>query len=214
MADIYIYDVIGRGFFEDGVTDDSVRDELEKAGGEDVTVHINSPGGDMFMGIAIKNQLDRYEGKVDVVVDGVAASAATLPLLSANRVTMASGSMVMIHDPWTVTAGNEGKHNETAKLLGKSAVNLAEMYAAKGKESASKFRELMQAETWLDEKEAIELGLADEKVSNTAKNCVIPSAFGYKNTPKLANLEQKNTIDFASQARQRKIDLTKAQMMR
>jgi len=221
MAEIYIYDVIGQGFMEEGVTPGLIRDQLKEAGGEDVLVRINSPGGIVFDGIAIKSLLDAYPGEVNVQVDGLAASAASVIAMAGKKISMAEGSMLMIHDPWGLTIGNEQDHTEAALTLGKIAGNLAEMYAARGEKTADQFRDLMRAETWLTGAESIEMGLADAlETTIAAMACTVPAEFGYRNVPtKLPGGEPPKAqhatrVELSHLARQRKIDLTKAAMRR
>jgi ATP-dependent Clp endopeptidase proteolytic subunit ClpP len=210
MADIYIYDVIGRGFFEDGATAEKLRDELAAAKGDAVTVHINSPGGDVFEGLAMRTLLSQHKAGVTVKIDGVAASAASVVALGGGSIEMAEGSMMMIHDPWTLTVGNAADHEKTAETLNKVADNLADLYAAKSGKSRDETRDSMRAETWLTAQEAIDYGLADKLSDTKVAAYKIPEAFGYRNVP--TTEAKPNAGKLSADARRRKIDLTRKQI--
>lgn len=133
----------------------------------DVAVRLNSPGGDVFAGVAMAAAIKAYPGKVTAHVDGYAASAASVVAAAADSVTMAPGAFQMIHKAWTMALGNADDFMSTASLLEKIDGTLADGYAAaaasRGKDSdAAAFGALMAAETWLTAQEAIDLGLADE----------------------------------------------------
>ena len=115
MNEILIYDAIGEDYFGNGVTAKSIHDQLSGMEG-DVVVRLNSPGGDVFQGTAIYNILEQYKGgKVTMVVDGLAASAASV-IAMAGHLTMADNSMLMIHNPWTVAAGDAEELRSNAEL--------------------------------------------------------------------------------------------------
>jgi len=209
MNELWIYDVIGAGFFDEGLTAKTVRDEIEKLGKVDeITVRINSPGGDVFEAVAIKALLDNHPAKISVKVDGLSASAATMIQMAGDEIELADGSMVMIHEPWGVTVGDEADHTAQASALGKIGENIAAMYASKGKRSAEEFRDLMLAETWLSADEAIDAGLADKLSDASAKACKVPSEFGYKNAPNSKDKGRAPT-KLSIAAMSRKIDLTR-----
>lgn len=214
--ELWIYDVIGQGWEESGITAESVRDHLSEIEG-DLTVRLNSPGGDVFEAVAIKSLLDRYEGTVKAIVDGLSASASTIIQMAADTVEMADGAMMMIHEPWGATVGDEKDHIAQASALGGIGRNLAEMYAARGQETPDHFRSLMRAETWLTAEESLALGLADTVSASEAKDYKVPREFGYKNVPaKYAkHLGLRNPVGkwtrngLSSRAMRRKIDLTR-----
>ena len=206
MPDIYIDDVIGLGFLEDGVTAKGIRSQLADLKGKPLDVYINSPGGDVFEGVAIKTLLDRHDAEVNVFVDGLCASAATFPAMAGKTVRMAAGTKFMIHDPWTITIGNKVDHAKRVDLLEQTSANIAEMYATRTGKEIKEIREAMAAETWLTPAEAVEFGFADEVIDVQAKVYSIPSEFGYKNAPKINQKERPITVA----AMQRAIDLTRA----
>ena len=142
----------------------------------DVTVRINSPGGDVFAGVAMATAIRNYPGKVTCQVDGFAASAASVIAVAADSIVMAPGAFMMIHNAWTIAMGDAEEFMATAALLEKIDGSLAAGYAAaagkRGKDmTAEAFATLMDAETWLTAADALTAGLADavaepaEKVS-------------------------------------------------
>ena len=146
-----------------GITAADFADALAAAPGGDLEVHVNSPGGDIFDGIAIMNMLRQRPGQVTVVIDGLAASAASVIAMAASpgRLLMAPNATMMIHDAWTVTAGSEQDHRDVADVLGRESDNIASVYAARTGQPASAMRDWMRAETWFIGAEAVDAGLAD-----------------------------------------------------
>jgi ATP-dependent protease ClpP protease subunit len=135
----------------------------ELPAGMDLDMHVSSPGGDVFDGLAIMNMLRQLAGQVTVVVDGLAASAASVIAQAASpgRLFMAPNSTMMIHDAWGATIGNEQDHRDGADVLGAQSANIADVYAQRAGRPAASMREAMQAETWYIGQEAVDAGLAD-----------------------------------------------------
>lgn len=125
-----------------------------------VQMHINSPGGDVFAGIAIAQAIRSYPDGVDVYVDGIAASIASIIAISGSTVTVAPGSFMMIHKAWTIMLGNADDLMREAALLEKIDENLADQYRARAGE-ATDWIAAMAAETWFTADEAVAAGLAD-----------------------------------------------------
>ncbi|EKS28235.1 head maturation protease, ClpP-related [Afipia felis] len=158
---IEIFDEIGVY----GVSAKNVSDSLNAATG-DLIVKINSPGGDVWDGIAIHNELAAYRGKVTVQVTGLAASAASIIAMAGDRIEIANNAFLMIHRAWALTIGNEGDHAETAALLSQIDGALAETYSRRTGISVAKAAEFMRAETWFCGAEAVEAGFADALASD------------------------------------------------
>lgn len=212
MHDILIYDVIGASMMDEGITPKFITEQLSEADGADVRVRINSPGGNVFDGIAILNILNGYEGKLTTQVDGLAASAASVIALAGSETVMADGAMMMIHEPWTVTVGNAEDHEDTINVLNKLGGTLAGLYAAKSGKDAGDIRQLMQSETWLSGDEAVEGGLASSVSEMSAMACKVSKEFGYKNQPlppPLPTLAPIAKAAVAAALRNRKLDLTR-----
>ena len=160
-AQVNIYDEIGLL----GVSADGFMRDLAQIGG-DIELHLNSPGGDVFDGIAIYNQLRQRPGRVAVVVDGLAASAASFIAQAASPgcLAMAPHSQMMIHDGFGMAIGNAADMREMADLLDKASDNIAGIYADRTGKPAAYWRDKMRTETWLDDHEAVAEGLADHVV--------------------------------------------------
>ncbi|MBC3931985.1 head maturation protease, ClpP-related [Undibacterium curvum] len=155
---LYIYDVIDSWY---GISAESVASLLADLKGEALTVRFNSPGGDAFEGRAIASLLKSYEGEVIGIVDSIAASAATTILYACDKIQMASGAYLMIHNAWTYAAGDKNDLAETVKLLDRMDNTIAADYAAKSGKSIDDVKAWMNAETWFSAEEAIAAGMAD-----------------------------------------------------
>jgi ATP-dependent Clp protease, protease subunit len=161
-ADISIYDVIGEDPWSGGGwTARRMAGVLRSVGARDVVVSINSPGGDVFEGIAIYNLLREHKARVDVRVMGLAASAASLIAMAGDQVTMGRGAMLMVHNAWGVTVGN--RHDMAAAVAVLEPIDdaMAEIYAARTERPKKKMAELMDAETWMSSGQAVEGKFAD-----------------------------------------------------
>lgn len=165
-TDLYIYDEIMPAWlvelFGSGVSAQGMIDELNSLSSSTLNVHINSPGGDLFEGIAIYNALVNHPAMVNVYVDAIAASAASIIAMAGDKCTMMVGSQLMIHDVMGMEMGNAAEMRAYADLLDKQSDNVASIYAARAGGEISEWRALMLAETWMFAPEAVELGLADE----------------------------------------------------
>jgi len=159
----------------------------------DLTVRLNSGGGIATEGAAIHALLARRAGRTDVVIEGIAASAASLIAMVGEKVTMAEGSIMMIHDPSGVTFGTSADHSKTVEALEALATAYARVYAAKSGMTADECREIMKRETWLTAEEAIEQGFADAEVADPAEAVAAFDYRLYSNAPKrLVALAKKN----------------------
>lgn len=150
-------------WYEDDVTPKVFRDELAQHPGA-VTVRINSPGGDVSAGVSIYNMLNEHEGEVTVKVDGIAASIASLIAMAGDKIVMLPGSMMMVHLPWTIAAGNSDDMAQVVEMLQKTGESMIPIYAARTGLSEERVEELLKAETWMTAEDAVELGFADEAI--------------------------------------------------
>ena len=155
-VELYLYDEIGPW----GTTAADVATALRGVT-DRVTLRVNSPGGDVFDGLAIYNLLRGHPGGVDVVVDGLAASAASFIAMAGETVTMSAHTRMMIHDAIGFAYGNAATMRELADLLDDVSANIAGIYADRSGRPAAEFRDLMLAETWLSPSQAKDLGLVD-----------------------------------------------------
>lgn len=156
-VEVLVYDQIG--FW--GITAEEFVREIKATEATVIHLRIDSPGGDVFMARAMKTALEQHSAKVIAHVDGLAASAASYLMLGADEVQIAQGAFVMIHNAWSITLGDHRDHSASANMLDKIDGSIRTDYAAKSGKSVEDFRELMNAETWLDADEALELGLVD-----------------------------------------------------
>lgn len=128
---------------------------------EEIRLHLNSPGGDVFDGIAIVNALRSHRARVVAIVDGIAASAASFIACAADETIMAANSELMIHDAWGLCVGNAAEMKTMAEMLDHISNNIASIYAAKAGTDVAEWRAAMSAETWFSADEAVAAGLAD-----------------------------------------------------
>jgi len=157
-AVLHLYDEIGYW----GITASDLVAELSALDVSAIDVHINSPGGEIFDGIAITNALRAHRATVTTYVDSLAASIASVIAMAGDRVVMAPNSQLMIHDGSGLCIGNAAEMREMADLLDRQSDNIAAVYAEKAGGDVADWRALMTAETWYTAEEAVAAGLADE----------------------------------------------------
>lgn len=161
--EIMLYGVIG-SYWEDLDAQKIVKAIKDMKG--DITVKVNSPGGDVFDGIAIMNALKDHskdgKGKVTIIVDALAASIASVIATAGDELIMSEGSYLMIHNPWTIALGDAAEFEQIAGVLRQIGGSIAHIYARKTGKEATEMQTLMDAETWIDAATAIEMGFADK----------------------------------------------------
>lgn len=157
---IPVYDVI------DLAMAGNIKTLLAAAGGADVVLEVNSPGGSVTDALAIHNMLKGYQGNVSAVVDGIAASAATVVLMGADHIVMAEHSMMMIHNPWLSVEGDADELRKHADTLDKATAELVKLYADRTGRSPDEIAELLNVETWMTAEEAVAAGFADSVVAS------------------------------------------------
>ena len=151
-------------WFDDDVTPQLFKDELN-AGSGDITVWINSPGGDCVAAAQIYNMLTQYKGNVTVKIDGIAASAASVIAMAGNTVLMSPVSMMMIHNPTTFAFGDHAEMQKAIDMLAEVKESIINAYVIKTGLTRAKLSHLMDAETWMDANKAVELGFADDIIT-------------------------------------------------
>jgi ATP-dependent Clp endopeptidase proteolytic subunit ClpP len=145
-----------------GVSALEVLDALDQMGDvSDIRLHINSPGGEVYEGIAILSALRQHPARVTAVVDGIAASAASFIATGADEVVMSPNSELMVHDAWGITIGPAADHHKSGDDLDRISNNIASIYATKAGGEVQTWRDAMLAETWYGADEAVAAGLAD-----------------------------------------------------
>lgn len=166
--EMYIDGEIVTDEYEDSDTSAAgFRDALKSLGDvKKINLHINSPGGSVFEGIAIYNMLKQNSAQINVYVDGLAASIASVIAMSGDTIFMPSNAMLMIHNPWTYAVGNANELRKQADNLDQITKSSVQTYLAKAgdKLDETTLKQLMDDETWLTAQEAYDYGLADEVV--------------------------------------------------
>jgi ATP-dependent Clp endopeptidase proteolytic subunit ClpP len=206
-ASIYIYDEIGYV----GVSAQDFVADLNKVTAPEIELHLDSPGGDVYDGIAIYNALRDHSARVTVVVDSMAASAASFIAQAGDTRIMNRNSEMMIHDGHTVAIGNATDLSGMAERLNKISDNIASIYADRSGKSAEYWRGLMQAETWYSAQEAVDAGLADEVAGKSqaedksADNSFDLTIFSYAGrdhapAPSITAPEPDTSVDWAAVA--------------
>ncbi|MGN0976493.1 MAG: head maturation protease, ClpP-related [Faecousia sp.] len=154
-------------WFDDDITPQLFREELN-AGSGDITVWINSPGGDCVAAAQIYNMLMDYRGSVTVKIDGIAASAASVIAMAGTKVLVSPVSMLMIHNPATMAMGDAAEMQKAIAMLDEVKESIINAYEIKTGLSRAKLSHLMDAETWMDAHTAVDLGFADEIMARPA----------------------------------------------
>lgn len=170
---ISIHDEIGPAWW--GLIDASmVQEGLDQMKGQHVTIRLNTPGGSVDEGINIFNALKRHKGGVTVIVDSLAASMGSYLLQAGEQRIVMSNSMVMIHDPWTITMGNATQLRKDADVLEKYALRMIPDYAARSGKSDDEILSIMADESWYAGQEIIDAGFADVMQSHDASAKLSP----------------------------------------
>lgn len=162
-----IYGDIGESWWGESITASDVEKALKNVSTDQIHVHLNSPGGDAFDGIAIYNQLKNHSAKVTIHVDGLAASAASVIAMAADELIMNTGSMLMIHEASTFAWGTKADIKKTLNALEGIDKSIADIYMTRFKGERSEIETLIENETWFTSDEAVDLGFAD-KVNDTS----------------------------------------------
>lgn len=182
---IEMYGDIGESFFGDGITTQQVADAL-KTPHDSITVRLNSPGGDAFVGVAIYNLLKSDGAPVRCIVDGLAASAASLVAMAGNVIEMGTGTMMMIHPAMLMTYGTSVDMRNAADVLEKASGAMSDIYAERSGQERAKVLDMMYAETWMSPQEAIDLGFATALVTEESQAASVAAAYDlrvYAKTP-------------------------------
>ncbi len=205
VGELLLYGEIGDyTWWGDEVTPRQFKEDLDALGDiSELRVFINSPGGDVFAGQAIYSILRRHKAKVSVYVDGIAASAASLIAMAGDRIVMPHNAMLMIHNPWTLAAGDANHFLEVAEALDKVRDAMIAVYEEQTGLGKDEIVALLDAETWMTAAEAIELGFADgiEEAKQVAAsvagkgklliNGLVVDLTQYQNPPKVLVAKQE-----------------------
>ena len=166
---LYLDGVIAEeSWFDDDITPKAFKAELQ-AGAGDITIWLNSPGGDCIAASQIYAMLMDYKGKITVKIDGIAASAASVIAMAGTTVQMAPTALMMIHNPLTVAIGDSEEMQKAIAMLSEVKESIINAYEIKTGQSRTKLSHMMDAETWLNANKAIELGFADQIMEDEKK---------------------------------------------
>jgi ATP-dependent Clp protease protease subunit len=198
---LYVYGTIGDFGYGDGVSAKDFAAALNASTAGKLRLRINSPGGDVFEGVAMAQAMREYKGEVVAQVDGIAASAATFLTTAAAFTVMAPGSMLMVHRAWTIVGGNAEDLLKQATVLQKIDGQIAQQYADRTGLTADACIAWMDAETWFTEAEAVEAGLADSVIEKSKTDKTDAKALAaawnvadiFKNAPALGEPEPETT---------------------
>lgn len=177
--DLYLYgEVLGNrkpSYDERGVSyicPEIVREALIKADGEDITLYVNSFGGDMYAGINIKHMLKRYKGHVTAIIDGIGASAGSMLTTGADTVKMYQDTQYMLHFPWTMGVGNADDFRVLADHMEKTNEQMKQVYAERFNGSEQELHDLLNSESFLTAEEAYVYGFCDEVIRTDSQKIV------------------------------------------
>jgi ATP-dependent Clp protease, protease subunit len=187
-AEILIYEDIGASFWGGGVDPKEFAMELKALGDiKTLSVRINSRGGNVFDGVTIYNQLAQHPAAVNVYVDGLAASAASLVAMCGDKICMADNSMMMIHNAMSGMAGDANDLRAFADVLEKVSSTMAATYAKRTGMKVADVQKMMDEETWFTAQEAVDNGFADEIMQAPNRSAEAKAKFDlshFKHTPK------------------------------
>lgn len=204
-ADIYLFDAIDNWY---GIGKNSFIQAIEATGATQLNVHISSPGGDVDAALAMHDYLKSYNGKVKTILTGVVASAATIVASGGQVVEMSDNALYMIHNCWTVAVGDADQLRQTADVADKFNERIVRIYTKKTGKRPEPIRTLMDAETWMDAKEAKAHGFVDKIIEPVKLAASIDlskmKAMGFKNIPAdklekinshIENMENKTILE-------------------
>lgn len=162
MAEVFVYGDIGG--WMDGVSADEFARELKALKVTDITARINSGGGSVFEGQAIYNSLVNHPAKVNVVIDGIAASIASVIAMAGDNISITEGSHIMVHKPWSMAMGDANSMRKEAEVLDSLESGIIDIYAARTGKSREKLEKWVSEETWFKGAAAVDAGFADNVI--------------------------------------------------
>ncbi len=195
--EILIMDIIGKDMFGAGITAPNIKDQLDSFDGSDITVRVNSPGGDVFEGLTIFNLLDQYAGNVTVMIDGYAASIASVIALAGDERKISENAMFMLHNPFTFAVGDASDMRKQADLLDKVKDSLITTYHSKTGMDGGELSDIMDAETWWDAEQSKANGFATSIIEPKSKLSNIAACRWINKAPEVEELVKpdQNHID-------------------
>ena len=201
-AELYLYGTIRQAYWWDDEDEENiisakgVKNALKNLKGKNINVHINSGGGDVFESIAIGNLLKQHDGKVNIVIDGLAGSGASVVAMAGEKISMFPNSMMMIHKAWTLALGNADELRKTANDLDKIDSAVKASYKNRFVGTEEELNDLIAEESWLTAEECLAFGFCDEVIEESAEenapqNSVKENLFN-KYKKNITNKKKKN----------------------
>lgn len=184
-AEVLIYGDIGGGWWDEGITAESITKEIGALEVDTINVRINSGGGLVFEGIAIYNAFARHSAKIIVHIDGIAASIASVIAMAGDEIKIAEGAHIMIHKPWSFAMGDAAAMRKEADILDELETGIIDVYAARTEAERGDLEKWVAAETWFLGQKAVDAGFADVMVPAKKKTKPANSALLnlFKRTP-------------------------------
>lgn len=179
VLELWLYGVIG-----DEIRATALQKKLAASDAETVLIHLNSDGGDLVEGNVIHNMLARHNARIEVEIDGLAASAASLIAMAGDEIRIAENAMMMIHEPWGASEGSAQDHEALAAVLKKHTAQMADTYAKRSGQEPDAIASMMAAETWMTAAEAIAAGFADKLIASSKVAARVRNAKRFKKLPK------------------------------
>lgn len=184
IPELYVLDDIGPSWLGMVGAKDFSRELANLRKEKEIDVRINSAGGMVFEGFAIYNLLKDHPAKINMKIDGYAASIASVVAMAGDTITLGENAFLMIHDPWMIAAGTASEFRSQADTLDQLRDKIASVYASRSGRDATEFAAMMAEETWIDADRAVELGLADTIEPNKAiVNSIRPRGFAFNSIP-------------------------------
>ncbi|WP_120161533.1 head maturation protease, ClpP-related [Mycoplasmopsis bovirhinis] len=202
-------------WFDDDITPKMFKDELY-AGNGPITIWINSPGGDCIAASQIYSMLMDYKGDITVKIDGIAASAASVIAMAGTRVIMSPTALLMIHNPSTTSSGDHQVMTKAIELLEEVKESIINAYEIKTGMSRTVLSHMMDAETWMNAKKAVELGFADSILEDEKKNKPTDEAFMFQaqvfEKELINKISAKQTVSLPTEPKGRNISMLKNEL--
>jgi len=203
-AEVWLYDEIGEGWFS-GLSAKQFAKDIKALGNiEKIILRLNSPGGDVFEGVAIYNILKQHKASVIVQVDGLAASIASVIAMAGNEIKMAQNAMMMIHEAWTFCVGPASELRAAADMIEKVNGSIVGTYMTRATIGQEKITELMRNETWMTADEVVSYGLADALTEPVQLAAHFDMArFKYRNVPDIYKKQAGGSLGHSLDLRQK-----------
>lgn len=183
-GEIWLYDQVGQSFWGDGISAKSFQKELGNLGKvSTITLHVNSPGGDVFDGFAIYNQLKQHPARIEVSIDGIAASIASIISMAGDQISIAKNGMMMIHNPHGMAIGGADEMERVAALLKQVKGNLVQTYVDRTGAETDQISNWMDDETWMTAETALQYGFVDHVTGEQPVTACIYDLSKFKNVP-------------------------------